>query len=447
MNTASISLAQSPPLSVPARFFATGPVFGMLTGLLLIAAGASMISDRWTPAVLAATHLLTLGYMGMIMLGALMQVFPVVIGHAFRNPLGVSRLVHASLTIGVVLLAAGFLAGEEAIMLAALAAILAALLIFLGAAARTLSGVDVWGDTARTIALALAAFAVMTGLGAWLALGHTPHVPLERSWTDFHAAWGLAGWVPLLLMGVAFQVVPMFQVTPPYPPVVRRVLPVLLFAMLLTGMLAHGLGLPDWLVTLSQAVAALVLIGFAVTTLMLQRRRRRSRPDVTVSYWRVGLACLILGVLAWFSGLLLPAIRSDPRLPLLLGVLIIPGFSLSVINGMLYKIVPFLVWLHLAMSPTASGRPPAGSAPGVKNVIPAARPWFQLRIHALSVLLMAAGVLGVPGLLQAGGAAFTVACALIGLDIVSALRLYRSRSAGARQAAEPPRRSTAAPDK
>ena len=40
---------------------------------------------------------------------------------------------------------------------------------------------------------------------------------------------------------------------------------------------------------------------------------------------------------------------------MLLGVLMIVGFAMSVINGMLYKIVPFLVWFHLQSRRGPSG--------------------------------------------------------------------------------------------
>ncbi|HSH41983.1 MAG TPA: hypothetical protein VK973_07655 [Arenicellales bacterium] len=438
MTTAGISLAQSPPLSVPARFFATAPLFGVLAGVVMTWAGSGGLSDRWMPAVLAATHLLTLGYMGMIMLGALMQVFPVVIGHPFRRSTLVSTIVHASLTLGIVLLSSAFLVPRDGLLVAALLMLAAALLIFLAAASATLWNVEAWGDTASTIALALLAFAVMTGLGLWLALGHTSYLPLPRSWTDIHAGWGLAGWVPLLLMGVAYQVVPMFQLTPDYPRVLRRIFPVALFTMLLAGTLAHGLGLPEWTVRLPQVTAALVLAGFAVATLELQRRRRRKRPDVTVAYWRVGLACLILAVLLWTAGQLPTKVGSDPRYALMLGVLMIPGFSLSVINGMLYKIVPFLVWLHLTMAPAGRAAPPTGPAPGVKQIIPDQHSRLQLRVHTLALLLISAGVLGVPGVLRAGALAFTLACVLLGRDILSAVRLYRVKAGSAHRSPAAP---------
>ncbi|MDO8305560.1 MAG: hypothetical protein Q7T06_07195, partial [Herminiimonas sp.] len=51
--------------------------------------------------------------------------------------------------------------------------------------------------------------------------------------TDLHVLWGLAGWVGLLTIGIAFQVVPMFQVTPLYPIDITRVLTGALFMLLI----------------------------------------------------------------------------------------------------------------------------------------------------------------------------------------------------------------------
>ena len=64
-----LSLKQAPPLSVPLRFFLTAPVFLLLAAMLLWHLGATVWASRWSAGVLALTHLLTLGYLSMVMLG------------------------------------------------------------------------------------------------------------------------------------------------------------------------------------------------------------------------------------------------------------------------------------------------------------------------------------------------------------------------------------------
>jgi len=77
---ALLSFDQAPPFAAPFRFFLTAPAFGMLAGALLLASGPDALASRWTPAALALTHLVTVGFMLQAMLGALLQIMPVVAG-------------------------------------------------------------------------------------------------------------------------------------------------------------------------------------------------------------------------------------------------------------------------------------------------------------------------------------------------------------------------------
>ena len=71
MNSAQLSLDQAPPFSVPLRFFVTAPLFAIAAALVLLWYGPAALDSRWTPAVLAITHLMTLGFVVMVMSGAL----------------------------------------------------------------------------------------------------------------------------------------------------------------------------------------------------------------------------------------------------------------------------------------------------------------------------------------------------------------------------------------
>ena len=88
MSSANPGLAyeDTPPLSAPLRFFLTAPVFGLIAGLVLIFDG-ELLGSRWTPGALAVVHLIAAGFMLQVMLGALLQILPVVAGAAFPAPL------------------------------------------------------------------------------------------------------------------------------------------------------------------------------------------------------------------------------------------------------------------------------------------------------------------------------------------------------------------------
>ena len=106
---ALLSYDDAPPLSVPLRYFLTAPLFAILAGLLLLYAGPEILASRWSPATLAFTHVITAGFMLQVMLGALQQLLPVVLGANLARPLRLATLVHAAITPGALCLAAAFL--------------------------------------------------------------------------------------------------------------------------------------------------------------------------------------------------------------------------------------------------------------------------------------------------------------------------------------------------
>jgi hypothetical protein len=109
MNPAGLSLEQAPPFSVPLRFFLTAPWFLVLAAALMLWEGSGIFASRWLPATLALTHLLVLGFMAQVMLGALLQILPVAVGVTVPRPRLTAALIHIPLTLGTLTLAGAFL--------------------------------------------------------------------------------------------------------------------------------------------------------------------------------------------------------------------------------------------------------------------------------------------------------------------------------------------------
>jgi hypothetical protein len=83
---ALLSFDQAPPLAAPLRFFLTAPLFAILAALLVLWSGPELFASRWTGAALALTHLITVGFMLQVMLGAMLQILPVVAGANISRP-------------------------------------------------------------------------------------------------------------------------------------------------------------------------------------------------------------------------------------------------------------------------------------------------------------------------------------------------------------------------
>lgn len=426
MSFGGLALDRAPPLAVPGRFFLTAPLYGLAAAALLIYLGPGVLESRWPPATLAAVHLVTLGVLTMTMCGAWMQLLPVLVGAPVAKPHAVSLAVYVPLALGAAALPAGIGFGRPAALLVGGAALAASLLMFIGAAAQALRRAGARHASATGMGLALAALAVTLALGLFvLAPRLLPGVLHFAPPWPLHVAWATVGWVGLLVISVALQVVPMFQMTPTYPRPLARYLVPALFALL--ALYTIGQASPA-VRGASSALLALGLAAFAVTTLWLQARRRRRVPDVGVSYWRLGMLSLLAAAGLWLAGLVVPSLAGDPRFAVLLGVLYLVGFAVSVVNGMLYRIMPFLVWLHLHQVRIRLG-PGRGvnvaDLPNVKQVIPEARMRWQWRAFAAGYGLLLAATL-VPGPLARGaGALLAVAFLVLARDLVSAFRLYR----------------------
>jgi hypothetical protein len=173
----------------------------------------------------------------------------------------------------------------------------------------------------------------------------------------------------------------MFHITPPYPVGLTR-----RFAPLMTGVLAgwSAFILADWAmgVTVAGIALAIGLIVLAAATLSLLAQRRRKIGDPTLGYWRISMVSLLAGAAVWLLTRWIPALATSPQVELGLGILLIFGFAVAVINGMLYKIVPFLAWFHLQAQ--LLGR---AKAPNIKQLLPDApvrRQWWA----SLAALLL-----------------------------------------------------------
>lgn len=368
-----MSFEQAPPLHVPLRFFITAAIFGIAAGLLLSLQGSGLIT-RWSGTSLAATHLMTTGFMLQVMLGALFQLTPVAIGIVIWHPRAVATWVHSCATLGGILLPAAFLHGGSTLYLIAGTLLALATLPFCGLLLVLLIQTSATGEMLNAMRAAGVALAITVLFGLVLAASRAGILPPDwLLWTNLHIRFGWLGWGLLLLSGVSYQVVPMFQLTPPYPALFRKgFLPGMLILLLMAALSVKWLPLKPYVMALESCAVIL----FAGITLDIQRRRRRRRTDTSFHFWRAALGSMLLAALIQFASLFLVL---PPALEVNLGVLVLLGAFASVMIGMLYKIVPFLIWLHLQRR---------GLKPLLMNqVINEKAMTIHLTIHILALLL------------------------------------------------------------
>lgn len=407
-----LQLDQAPPLAVPGAFFVTGPAALVVAGVVLAATGAPALLSPWAPVTLASVHLGTLGFLAMVMFGALYQMTPVVAG----APVPAVRLghaVHALLTGGVATFAWGLAAPSRGALLGGLGALALALLLFalpvgvalVRAPTRTAT---VWGMRLALLSLVVAAL-----LGLEMAGGHAGHgFPGPRGpWVQVHLTWAVIGWVGGLIVAVSWQVVPMFYLAPALGPRSCG----LTVGALAVGLVGASAGLgagpnaSGW-AALGAAPAVLAVWGLQpVLILDSLRKRRRKRVDPSYRFWQAAMGVALVSIVA--AGV---ALRSwNPRAPLLLGWLALWGWAAMVIHGMLTRIVPFLVWWH-----RFSGRVGRAPVPSMRSLYP--REWVQrgLIAHGSTLLIGVGAILSGNDLLaRATGAGLAATGLLLGTSL------------------------------
>jgi hypothetical protein len=413
----ALDYSHLPPPTVPLAFLLAAPWFGVAAGSVAAWHGAAVVSTRWSAPALAAVHLVTLGFLTMTMAGSLLQMAPAVAGLPLRGGLRLAAWSCPLLGVGAALLAAAFLSGRApvfalagALLLAAFGALLACLLPTLWQRTRAAAAT---AHIAAGMRAAVAALLLCVGAGlllaGWLAGG--PAVPVLPL-VDTHAALGLAGWVVPLVMAVSFQVIPMFQGTDPFPPFAARALVPLVLVALASWIAGRWLDEP-WRTLPALAGAALVT-AYAGLAAALLLRRERTRTAAGTRYWLLSLAALAgaAWLFAW------PGDASAARTAMV-GVCFLAGCAMSAVNGMLYRIVPFLVWHHLR------ARLPAGvAAPKFAELITPDRLRTQCRWHGAAVAA-ALGACLYPPLASGAGLLLACSCLRLALDLAAPVVRYR----------------------
>lgn len=372
----------------------------LLLGLLLALSGfAWPFADQAAPATLAMVHLLTIGWLTLLMFGALFQFVPVITGRNLPHQV-LPLITLIGVQSGLLAMLAGFLvlggasaadlllpAGGALVMIAILTGSATLLVPLLGKHPRPLSANFVLaglGFLALTISLGLAFACALAVPASRAAL-----VPLFPMALPYHVMAGLGGWFTLTAIGVSYELLPMFMLAPHE----RGVLPRLVFmfgttgfALSFTAGIAATFSPAGWLTAAADAGNIEILFSLAcylADLVALYRARKRRIIELhnraaIAAFASLG-AALLLAFAAWATGLLTAA---GPFLVFLLLLGWLSGLGLT----QLYKIIPFLAWLNHFGSHL--GR---GPVPRVQDLVNerGATPLFALYFIAVAALPIA----------------------------------------------------------
>lgn len=413
-------------------YFAAAVVSLLLAEGLMAAGFGYPSAGIRAPETLAVVHCVTIGWMSLLMLGALFQFVPVLIaGPIHDNDLPLPALV--LLLLGLLTLIASFLqlAGllppARATFLIATVLLGAGFTLALWVLGRTLAGARPLNLPARFVAVGLASVAATAAFGIVFTLGFggwagTPALArLHALGVPLHVIAGLGGWLSFTAIGVSHRLLAMFMLSPELEGASVRWtfrLGTLALAIIIgVGAVVAAAGSdPGWVLALG-GLAGLGCLGLYGRD-AVQLYRKRLRPLIELNSRMAAIALLhlaavvILITFCTLSGLLG---RSIGALVFLSCFGWLSGLGLA----KLYKIVAFVTWLECygpVLGKTAT--------PRVQDLVVESRAvkWFWLYFAAVDVATLCL-FFGLVHGFRTAAAAMCLATAGIALELVRTRRL------------------------
>lgn len=372
--------------------FATSAVLFLCVTLLLFLSANSLTGHYFQPKILAITHLTVLGWITMIIFGALYQLVPVITETRLFS-FKLSFVSFICLITGTVLLAYSFwyFAIGITIQLAAIILLLAAtgfvVNIFMTMQKSKYHKIEMDFILSATFWFWLTVF-----VGSLLAFNFRyDFIPKEHLYyLKIHAHIGLIGWFLFLIIGVSSKLIPMFLLSSK----INTKKLIFAFYFLHAGLI--GFSIDSFFFNgLSRAPFYLLLILTGIVfyiafILHAYKKRIRKKLDiglrhsfVSILFIAIPVTLVILSYIDFDYG---PGFHS--HLSIACGFSVLFGFIGLLILGQTYKTLPFIIWLKRYQGFSSSDK-----APLPKDLYSTILAMVQLVLFISGYLIVITGIL------------------------------------------------------
>lgn len=363
-------VAKTSSTGLPLAFILTG-LAALCVGVVWLAVNPALLSTyHYNPSIIAATHLFVLGWICSVVMGAMYQLVPVALETKLHSPwLARAHFVcHVAGFIGMVCMFKAWNMkhvghfGSVMVLGAGL---------FIYNIVRTLLRAPKWTVISSAIASALGWLSLGVTMGLCIAAGKCLADALDAqsnpgwrggigraletiggliqrfdaiSAMHAHAHLGGIGFLIMLIVGVSYKLIPMFTLSE-IQSRARAGLSVTLLNVGLAGSFVTILMRNPWKLAFTLVtVLALALYGIELAAILRARKRRVLDWGIKTFLTAVGflLPLSLLAIALSWPGLPLNALTG--QLENLYGFLALIGVISLALIGMLYKIIPFLVW-------------------------------------------------------------------------------------------------------
>jgi hypothetical protein len=414
-------------------YFAVALIFLVVAEVLMALGYGFPQAALRAPETLILVHLVAIGWLSLLMCGALLQFVPVLVAQPlYDGMLPLPTLV--LLVAGLAALILGFLQLDGQIDPRLPFFVLAAALLGLGFAlflwnlACTMRSARTWTLPARFVIVGLFSVVGTAALGTIFALAlagltaYEPFLALASSGLPLHVIAGIGGWLTATAIGVSYRLLAMFMLA---PEIERGSTKLVLGLGTIALTIAVGGGVLAILLRSDPArlvlpvaaglgLVAVVLYGVDMIYLYRIRKRRHIELNSRMAAFALfSLAASIVLIVALFA---LRRLADHAGVVLFL---IAFGWLSGLGLAQLYKIVAFLTWLECY-------GPVLGKAetPRVQDLVvePRTTKWFRLYFLAVWGGALAL-IVGYPAVFQVCAATMLVATGGIVSELVRTRRL------------------------
>lgn len=389
----AVSSDFAPPLKLIAPFFRFGVIFYLLSMMALLFfeptfSYAQMDVAGWI-------HLFLLGFVMMIIFGAMAQLIPVVleVGHAVVD---VYYIILPLLGIGASVMVVGFWMLPALLPYGGLL-VLIAMMIFAMESIATLRKSELRTLTVKTVAWSngYLLLGILTGFA--IALGLAGDLSIDVGMMlKAHVYAVLGGYVILTIMGFSLILIPMFSLAHGFEEKhINRA-----FKLVTTGVtvvFAGALFGLEWLMWIGYLLNLIGVLSYMMQIYIIAKLTVRKELDVWAKSMMFAFGTLAFAIILW---IVYTMSGYTPFLHAAVWFLLL-GFIASMIIGHLYKIVPFLVWFERFAPLVGKEKVPMlhemYSKEGANMMF-----WFT----SVGVVLAGLGLMGESDLLFKAGASF-----------------------------------------
>lgn len=339
---AGLDIGRAPKNSAVIPFYGTAAFFFLVLSLLLFFSARNLTVHYFSPEILTVVHLAALGWGTMVIFGAAYQLLPVICERdLFSSNLAI--VSYYFLTCGVLVLASSFWFFQIGWLM-----ITGGSLIFIAASLYLINVVKTAKLFTKFAIEKLFVFNSAMWLLFTISVGLLLAINLKFPFFSkshleilkLHAHAGLAGWFLQLITGISVKLVPMFLLGKSK----KENLLKWSFAFQNLGLILFLLDGYFWGISdRSMIYAFIVFVGVIFWLIYLKdvhKNRIKKKIDISMRHTFVAFSCLIIAFL------LIPVIYYSVGIKwsFVYGLFLFLGWISSIILGMTFKTLPFIIW-------------------------------------------------------------------------------------------------------